>query len=80
MEFTHVSRNVPSTFTTSMNPLTGNWLQSWKVGEMRQYDYSNKRDAEKMVNDIIKKSAEKNLPCKVTIQPRTVLRDTPKAK
>ena len=55
VHFDHVSGN-PATLTVKMNTLTGDWLETWIVGEREQSSYVSKRDAIKMLANVAKKS------------------------
>jgi hypothetical protein len=71
--FEHCMTHESSSYTIMQNPLTGNWLQTHKVGDKETSYYSNKKDAVKLANDIVKKTTKLGLPVTVDIQPRTVL-------
>lgn len=67
LKFTHCRTQGPAKLTVARNPLTGNWLQDHFVeGEGQTAYYSDKRDAQRLVNAIIAKSQKLGLPCEVT--------------
>jgi hypothetical protein len=55
IHFDHISGH-PATLTVQMNPLTGDWLEQWIVGDKEQSSYVSKRDAVKMLASVAKKS------------------------
>ncbi len=55
IHFDHVSGK-PATLTVKMNPLTGDWLEQWIVGDQEQSSYVSKRDAVKILANVAKKS------------------------
>jgi len=70
--FTHVRGGDASLFV-AMNPLTGDWLQEHMHNGIRTAYYGTKTEAVRLANNIVKKSAEKDLACKVDIQRRKIL-------
>jgi hypothetical protein len=74
LEFTHLNGK-PSSLYIACNPLTGKWLQDHTIGEQSTAYYGTKADAVSLANSIVRKSASNNLPCKVIIQPRSVMKD-----
>ncbi len=71
LTFTHV-RGMPASYAIARNPLTGDWLQTHKIGDDQAYYYSGKVDAVKLANNILRISTAKNLPCTVEIKPATI--------
>jgi hypothetical protein len=66
MTFTHPNGK-PASFFAAMNPLTGDWLQTHKVGDAESSYYGTKSAVLSLANSIVKKSAEKNLTCEVEV-------------
>lgn len=70
--FTHLNGK-RAAFSFVCNPLTGDWLQTHRVGDDSSYYYSPSKDgAIKLANNIVEKSAENNLPCVVEISKNTL--------
>jgi hypothetical protein len=66
LTFTHVNGKSASLFI-AMNPLTGDWLQTHKVGDAETSYYGTKSDALSLANSIVKKSAKENLTCTASV-------------
>ena len=73
LTFTHIRDGKPAALFIAMNPLTGDWLQEHIHNGIRTAYYDTKASALKLANSIVKKSAKKNLACKVVIERRKVL-------
>jgi len=67
LKFIHISGE-PSELFIAMNPLTGDWLQIHKIGDKESAYYGTKSAALTLANNIVKKSAEKNLSCEIDIK------------
>lgn len=64
--FTHVNGK-PAKLVVKRNPLTKQWIQVHTIGEDRSAYAGDKTEAVKLINQIVKKSTEKSLPCLVEI-------------
>ena len=70
--FVHINGE-DSSYEMMWNPLTGDWLQTHKIGAKESSYYSDKTDAVRLLNQIVSKSADKGLRCDVRIQPRKTM-------
>lgn len=65
LTFIHAVTKEPSSLFIAMNPLTGDWMQTHKVGEKESSYFGTKTDAISLANNIIKKSIKMGLTWEV---------------